>query len=67
MPLALYGTHEHTYPMPDSISSKKLNQQLIKIPDADLNINNPDVRLANIVIAWNVFQHFLSLLRCSAC
>jgi hypothetical protein len=58
MPLALYGSREHTYPVPDSISFKKLNQQLIKIPDADLNTKYPNVRLANIVIAWNVFQHF---------
>jgi hypothetical protein len=58
MPLALYGTPEHTYPVPDSMSFKKLKQQLINIPDSTLKIKYSNVKFANLVIAWNVFQHF---------
>lgn len=58
MPIALYGTTKNTYPVSDSTLLKKLNEQLIQIPDSALNTKHLDVRLANTVIAWNVFQHF---------
>ena len=58
MPLVLYGTDKYTYPIPDTMSLGKLNQQLSAIPNSDLSTKNLGVRLANVVIAWNVLQHF---------
>lgn len=58
MPLALYGTNEHTYPVADTVALKKLSDRLKHLTDADLNTRNLNVRLANVVIAWNVLQHF---------
>jgi hypothetical protein len=58
MPLVLYGTEKHTYPIPDTVSLIRLNEQLRHIPDSDLNTKNIGVKLANVVIAWNVLQHF---------
>ena len=58
MPLALYSSKEQTYPVPNLSQWNRLKEQLNKIPDVSLNSKNRIVRLANIVIAWNVFQHF---------
>lgn len=58
MPLVLYGTDRYTYPIPDTIELRKLNQQLSSIPNSDLSTKNLWARLANVVIAWNVLQHF---------
>lgn len=58
MPLALYGNQEQTFPISDSLSLKQLQNDLSKISVADLNTKDYAVRLANVVIAWNVFQHF---------
>ena len=58
MPLALYGTEDYTYPRP---AQKELDQLLTalktEVPQ-ELSADNPDVRLADIVITWNIFQHF---------
>ena len=88
MPLALYGSNEHTFPVSDTLALKQLHLYLGQIPSETLNNNNntnklpkaiSDIlslkqlhlipvqipsetdnttKLANVVIAWNVFQHF---------
>jgi len=58
MPLTLYANKEHTFPVSDAESLKQLKNQLSQIPDSALNTKHIEVRLANVVIAWNVFQHF---------
>lgn len=58
MPLALYGNKQQTFPIADTLSFKQLKDNLSKIAVSDLNTKDYAVRLANVVIAWNVFQHF---------
>lgn len=58
MPLALYGNQKQTFPISDTVSLNQLQNNLSEIADADLNTMDYAVRLANVVIAWNVFQHF---------
>ena len=94
MPLVLYGSNEHTFPVSDTLTLNQLHLYLDQIPGETLNNNNnttklpkvisdivslkqlqslkqihlnsvqrPDetdstTKLANVVIAWNVFQHF---------
>ncbi len=58
MPLALYGNSKNTFPASDSGLLKSLHGQLDQIADSTLNTGNLHVKLANIAIAWNVFQHF---------
>ncbi len=58
MPLALYSNKKHTFPVSDTLSLKSLKEQLSQISDSTLNTGNIGVRLANVIIAWNVFQHF---------
>jgi len=58
MPIVLYSCNGNTYPSPDLNLWNGLKEKLNNTPDNFLSINNPDVRLANTVIAWNVFQHF---------
>lgn len=58
MPMALYKSDKHTFPVSDFSQLNRLQEQLNAIPDSSLNTKNPAVRLANVVIAWNVLQHF---------
>ena len=58
MPLALYANRESTFPMSDELLNSQLKEKLLQISDTSLYTKNINVRLANIVIAWNVFQHF---------
>ncbi len=58
MPLSLYSNKEHTYPLVDSSNWNLLKKRLKQLPAESLKSNTLNVRLANIVIAWNVFQHF---------
>jgi hypothetical protein len=58
MPLVLYGTSKQTYPVPDTSSTQKLNEELQHIPDSYLNTKLSVVKLANIIITWNVLEHF---------
>ena len=58
MPLALYGNTRNTFPASDADLLKSLHGQLDQIADSALNTGNHHVMLADIVIAWNVFQHF---------
>ena len=58
MPLALYANTRNTFPASDADLLKLLHGQLDQIADSTLNTGNLNGRLANIVISWNVFQHF---------
>jgi hypothetical protein len=58
MPLVLYGTSKQTYPIPDTVSTRKLNNEIQHVHNLSLNIKNSAAKLANTVITWNVFQHF---------
>ncbi len=95
MPLVLYGSNEHTFPVSDTLTLKQLHLYLGQIPGETLKSNNnttnklpkpvsdivslkqlqslkqihlnssqkpgetdSTTKLANVVIAWNVFQHF---------
>jgi len=58
MPISLYGNDNGTYPIADSISFNKLKGDLNRIK---INANGTDslsAHVADIVIAWNLFQHF---------
>lgn len=57
MPIALYGTETNTYPVADATKLNDLKSKL----DAIAQINQVDslaTRFADLVITWNVFQHF---------
>lgn len=63
VPLALYSTEEFTLPQTKRsvIQEQKYSFYKNQIDQIDLNKASTDdenVRLANIIIAWNVFQHF---------
>jgi hypothetical protein len=58
MPIALYNYKGHTFPVADSVKWNSLKREINNIPPSKLTNENYTVRLANIVIAWNVFQHF---------
>jgi hypothetical protein len=59
IPLALYGTPEHTYPTPPAQTFENLvNTINLDTGSKKLNASDLYVRLANVVITWNVLQHF---------
>jgi hypothetical protein len=58
MPLSLYSIKEHTYPLADSSKLNLLKRRLNHLPDESLKSNKLNIQLANIIIAWNVLQHF---------
>jgi len=58
MPLALYGDEKHTYPLSDLVKLNALKENIRSFPDSSLTGDNLYVRLADIIISWNVFQHF---------
>ncbi|MFP8487925.1 S41 family peptidase [Gracilimonas sp. Q87] len=57
VPLALYGTEDYTLPQ----TEKSFNFYKNEIDQIDFNhasTNDENLRLANIILAWNIFQHF---------
>ena len=54
MPLVLFGSNIHTFPVSDTLTLKQLHLNLGQIA----NETDKATKLANVVIAWNVFQHF---------
>jgi hypothetical protein len=58
IPLALYRDRNGTIGQGDKDSLDALLEHLSKIETGKLTADNEFVRLGNIVIAWNVFQHF---------
>ena len=58
MPIALYGTDEYTYPQPAQKDLDQLQTAIKKEVPAQFSGDDRYVRLADIAIAWNIFQHF---------
>jgi len=59
MPIALLGDSLHTYPIGSNAEFEKLSSSLIfgdKYRAVDI-IKFPEIRLANIVMIWNVLKH----------
>jgi len=58
IPLALYGNAVQTYPLADTAKLSALKSNYTKIPDATINGDDLNTRLADLCITWNVLQHF---------
>jgi len=59
IPLALYGTPGYTYPTPPGQTFENLvNAVDLDTAAKEFSANNLYVRLADVVITWNVLQHF---------
>jgi hypothetical protein len=59
IPLALYGAPEHTYPTPPGHAFENLvNAVNLETGTKDFSASDRCVRLADVVITWNVLQHF---------
>jgi C-terminal processing protease CtpA/Prc len=58
VPLALYSDARGTLGKNSAHSFEKLAAALNKIEAASLTADDEDVRIADVVIAWNIFQHF---------
>lgn len=58
VPLALYGTGEYTYPQAPEDDLRQLITAIEKEVSAELSGNDLYVRLAGIIITWNILQHF---------
>jgi hypothetical protein len=59
IPLALYGTPDHTYPTPPGQTFENLvNAVNLDTGTKEFSAGDRYVRLANVVITWNVLQHF---------
>lgn len=55
---AVYGNALITYPKANQSSFERLAEALKTMQDSTLTIQNKTVQLANVVIAWNIYQHF---------
>lgn len=58
VPLALYGSEEQTYPVADKAQLDALKGALQAVRLPEQRGDNLYTRLGDLVIAWNVFQHF---------
>jgi C-terminal processing protease CtpA/Prc len=58
IPLALYSDESGTLGSVESDAFDSLTAQLKEMAYNQMNTNNEDVRLADVIMAWNVFQHF---------
>jgi hypothetical protein len=59
IPLALYGTSDHTYPTPPGDAFENLvNAVNLETGAKEFQASDRYVRLADVVITWNVLQHF---------
>jgi C-terminal processing protease CtpA/Prc len=58
MPIALYGTDDYTFPKSSPAALSRLKTAIEKEVPRELSADDLYVRLADIVIAWNIFQHF---------
>ena len=58
IPLALYSREHHTLPRANAEALAALNKAVAGVDLDALTAADRDVRLGNVVIAWNVFQHF---------
>jgi C-terminal processing protease CtpA/Prc len=58
VPLALYSNNEQTLRPDDALSSERLYKALDAVQMGRLSAKDEALRLADVIIAWNVFQHF---------
>jgi C-terminal processing protease CtpA/Prc len=58
MPISLYGDDNHTYPMADAAKFSDLKNHLNDLSETVITADSLVTRLADLVISWNVFQHF---------
>lgn len=58
IPLALYRDEQGTLGVNDRYAYGKLAGRLEKIDPNVFSVADEDVRLADVIIAWNVFEHF---------
>jgi len=58
IPLALYGDESTTYPRGDEAALNELRGGVQSVAINSLSADDVSVRLADVVIAWNVLQHF---------
>jgi C-terminal processing protease CtpA/Prc len=58
MPIALYGTDKYTYPQSAQKDLDQLQTAIKKEVPGQFTGDNLYVRLADIAITWNIFQHF---------
>lgn len=58
VPLALYADEEHTLPQGDKEAIEQLKKQISAVRHDSTTANDVNVQLADVIIAWNVFQHF---------
>ncbi|MES2730166.1 MAG: S41 family peptidase [Bacteroidota bacterium] len=58
IPLVLYGTKEYTYPKADTGKLAALKKTISSLHLDTLSGNNRHLRLADVLITWNIFQHF---------
>jgi C-terminal processing protease CtpA/Prc len=57
IPISLYGNTTSTYPIADSVKFNKLLVQVNSI-SARTSADLLEVRLGDVIIAWNIFKHF---------
>jgi C-terminal processing protease CtpA/Prc len=57
MPIALYGTKTQTYPASSPIAAARWKESINGLTEKDME-EGKYMRYANVVFAWNVFQHF---------
>jgi C-terminal processing protease CtpA/Prc len=65
VPLALYGNTQHTYPIADSIEYHHLIKELNNIKQTSISGTDLDTRVADVIITWNIFQHFFPYFNCA--
>lgn len=58
VPLALYRNEEHTLPRSNIAEFEELQRQLNAVDWPTVTADDESVRIANVVITWNIFQHF---------
>jgi C-terminal processing protease CtpA/Prc len=58
IPLALYSRDGHTLGTPDPSRESALSTSLAEVGLSSMTADAEALRLADVVMAWNVFQHF---------
>ncbi|MEK7477422.1 MAG: S41 family peptidase [Candidatus Coatesbacteria bacterium] len=58
VPLALRIVRNRTWSSPSPVPLGSLKRQLARIPPRNLEASRQEVRMASIIVAWNVYQHF---------
>lgn len=58
VPIVLYGTNQHTYPIGDLAGLNHLKADINDFYQTNNNGNSLALRLGNVAITWNIFKHF---------